>query len=715
MIDPKWPKQTIEDFGGEWNLTDQDDQPPDKALRSFNNTYVPGSVMTRNGFATIFNPSDIVLSMFNWIFGSITASNNNFLVWLKSGYGVRRSDLSAPGTGTNLYTVSGTPKGAVFANAGDRFYAAHYTAAGVGADGGKVYGNGVGADDLFVRPMLTTEVTVGAGAASAGGECTAGTRYVGFIMTSRNGYTGRPAPANTSLTLVPTSAVTTSANKQFVVTVTPTTVWPAWAGTIHLIMTTTYDYTKYFFVPLADLATPAGGALPVTFTISISDDALVSGDDADATGYFDLLTQNSSGTAPFKPSAVFPAGSRMAYVIRSSDLGQGIMYSEPDEFQKIAAGQNMTYLPGKVEPITGVYMDKTNYSFAANGTYAQGDSGGPPVSWVAPDCIDASIGTCCPEGVSFDVANGRGWVAHTSGLYRFIGGRYNQMPASYMNTPTWKRINWPVASYTLRVVDVSVLNTVCVAAPLNSTGVVSTSGTAVTWTSGDEFSTAWIAGDTITINAVNYTVASVASNVALTLTGSAGTQTGVTYSISPSTNTHLLTWCYVSGDTVDTVKFSLWFLNAIGPSAACVVQNYSTKFQELWVGPTVAGSFYRMKQSTDTNVYRDGSAGIDSVYYTGLFGHPSESGVFKHHGAQVRVSGGGGNLIILASTLDDAQTATLRTISLTASPGKEYGVWMRLISERVYYKFGNANQTDRYFKLSLIRHFTSPYASSRSV
>lgn len=711
MIDPGWDKQLIEDLGGEWNYPDETDNPPDKATRSWNNIYIPGQVLTRNGFASIFTPSDIVLSMFNWLFGSITASSNNFLVWLKAGYGVRNANLASPGTGTNLYTVSGTPKGAVFANAGDRFYAAHYNAAGVGVDGGKVYGNGVGADDLFVRPMLTTEVTLACGAASAGGECTEGVRYVGFIMTSRNGFTGRPAPANTSLVLVPTAGTTTAANKQFLVTVTPTTVWPSSAATLHLIMTTTYDYTKYFFVPLADLATPAGGGIAVTFTISISDDALVNS--TDASSYFNLTTQNSAGTAPFNPSAVFPAGSRMAYVIRSSELGQGIMYSDPDEFQKIAAGSNMTYLPGKIEPITGVYMDKTNYSFAANGTYAQGDSGGAPVTWVAPDCVDASIGTNCPEGISFDVANGRGWVAHTSGLYRFVGGRYNQMPVSYMNSPTWKRINWPVASYTLRVVDCTPLKTVCVAAPLNCTGVVATSGTAVTWTSGDEFSTAWLAGDTIVINSVSYTISSVASNVALTLTGSAGTQSGVTYTISPSTNTHMLTWNYTGGDTVDAVKFSLWFINSIGPSAICTVQNATTKFQELWAGPSVAGSFYRMKQDTETNVYRDGSLGIDSVYYTGLFGHPTEAGIAKHHGAQIRVYGGGGNLIILASTMDDAQTATLRTITLASAPGKEYFCGMRLISERIYYQFGNANQADRYFKLSLIRHFTSSYALSR--
>jgi len=78
------------------------------------------------------------------------------------------------------------------------------------------------------------------------------------------------------------------------------------------------------------------------------------------------------------------------------------------------------------------------------------------------------------------------------------------------------------------------------------TGTVNTSGTAVTWISGvhgpgggcntscnlfGDFTTA-MAGGNITINSVVYTIASVSDATHLTLTGSAGTQTGVASSIN---------------------------------------------------------------------------------------------------------------------------------------------------------------------------------------
>lgn len=65
----------------------------------------------------------------------------------------------------------------------------------------------------------------------------------------------------------------------------------------------------------------------------------------------------------------------------------------------------------------------------------------------------------------------------------------------------------------------------------SSAGTVNTSGTTVTWVSGDKFPTGnqW-EGKAITINAVGYTISSITSETVLVLTGSAGTQTGVAYS-----------------------------------------------------------------------------------------------------------------------------------------------------------------------------------------
>lgn len=61
----------------------------------------------------------------------------------------------------------------------------------------------------------------------------------------------------------------------------------------------------------------------------------------------------------------------------------------------------------------------------------------------------------------------------------------------------------------------------------NVTPIVNTSGLIVTWVSGPQFDTTMVAGEVLTINGVNYALASVSSATSLTLATGAGTQTGV--------------------------------------------------------------------------------------------------------------------------------------------------------------------------------------------
>jgi hypothetical protein len=89
-----------------------------------------------------------------------------------------------------------------------------------------------------------------------------------------------------------------------------------------------------------------------------------------------------------------------------------------------------------------------------------------------------------------------------------------------------------------------------VARATTSTGTVDTNGTRVDRITGDYFDVYWATGSGITINGVDYTIAYVGGPTALTLTTSAGVQTGVSY--SAGTLSHL----YYENSPVDTNNYT---------------------------------------------------------------------------------------------------------------------------------------------------------------
>jgi hypothetical protein len=115
------------------------------------------------------------------------------------------------------------------------------------------------------------------------------------------------------------------------------------------------------------------------------------------------------------------------------------------------------------------------------------------------------------------------------------------------------------------------------ACPAGGTGTVTTVGTAVTWVSGTVFPTGtlgvsanWI-GQWITINSVNYQIASVATNHALTLATTAGTQSSpVAYSVGLGwSDTHDpvfgLAWNGTAGEGLENTAYGYnwgaWYEN----------------------------------------------------------------------------------------------------------------------------------------------------------
>ncbi len=123
------------------------------------------------------------------------------------------------------------------------------------------------------------------------------------------------------------------------------------------------------------------------------------------------------------------------------------------------------------------------------------------------------------SGLMVDTAGGTSLV--DCGLLTISGGNWN------LGTPGGAYPSDQVAS-------VSSSGTIIVSggkiSSAISTSVVNTSGTGVTWQSGPNFA-GLSAGRAVWINGISYTIATWNSNTSITLTSSAGTQTGVTFSL----------------------------------------------------------------------------------------------------------------------------------------------------------------------------------------
>jgi|SRR5579871_784451 len=202
-----------------------------------------------------------------------------------------------------------------------------------------------------------------------------------------------------------------------------------------------------------------------------------------------------------------------------------------------------------------------------------------------------------------------------------------------------------------------------------ATGTVNTSGTAVTLASGTNFTTGTQWNNTpITINGVNYIVASVSSTSSLTLTTSAGTQTGVAYlggavgwqnylqqrfefegnQIVPSgtsiITSGLLTLTAVEGQA-NIRKFAMLGINNTanimlqdGPVSG---DNNSLKFDD---GANVCGNHAGCVPLWITTAQNNGN-GINIIFHNIGFGNgPGGSGCASGSGAMLCIDGSYGGL-----------------------------------------------------------------------
>lgn len=548
--------------GGATTQPDDDIRENFGAIEAKNMEFGPGWCESRLGFGQAWNPAAAVLGMYNWI----NQANANRLLYLAGGKLISR-DLGS-GTELDIVTGVGAASGFTAAPYGSRVILAFHGSAGQGIVAAKVWNgdliSGVPAvDDCFQGPLTTAQVGLASAQVAVLPEeqpLTAGIHNAAIVIETRNGHQTGLSPSTGGL-VVPLS-ITASGTHAYTITATPVGAWPAWVAKVWVVLTTTSNTARYFFVQTTEPALVLGGtSTPVVLRVGISDTALAVADNSQEV----LNIQNKVTTADsLLPFAVEVGVNRVAYLTQVNDLTlniqSGVFVSNQDDPQYITWDQHLIQLPGFKRVSCIRWQGRSLYMFGPNWTYLQSDTGGFPVEWPTAEGLDDKIGTRWIGGVSVN-AGGYMLVAHESGLYRFSGNAYDKVPLSWIQgKKEWESINWAAGVEQLVVKEDPTRNRILVKAPINGSG---------------------------TANAI-------------------------------------LCWDYANGMTPDKVRFSWWTVEGTGgPSIGGMemVMHPSTQKGELWIGRPVAGPVLRQKNPNyipDQGSLREdhGPNGIDAQYIT---------------------------------------------------------------------------------------------------
>jgi len=609
-----WEETVISGFLGPWARPEVTDLPPNRGLLALNTEYYSLEPGTRAGFGPLVNTNKIITSLFNWIKAAddvspvgnylllynATDGEVEFIVNMASPFftilfAVTCDSIDACSNGNQLFVASinvsaqSTPVGA-----------AQVRIVGI-------YGAAINTDIGFLGPLTTKPTLSNTGS----GSVTAGSHFVGYVITTRNGFTGLISPV-VSGTSTPdqTSAITAPGAQTIQVSLTAT--WPAEANLVQFVMTATTNPFQYFTIPGALYAVPGGASFTVNANINISDQQLIANTN-DVTNNQFFLTQNSLGAGPFNPFKVVIYGSRSMYLTYDTESTFAIYGSEPNNAQQLTEQFHELRLPGFQMGCSAFSLGGIFYVVGPNWTYSFQDNGQQPVAWPTPTLIDGRIGSACVEGVTVTASGNWAAVVHTSGLY-VMSGYYQDKPISYYNDPEWRRINW-AAQQTIRIVDNHDKKVLALAVPLDDSTVP------------------------------NYIM---------------------TWDYSQSQGG---TPDYAS------VSYSLWNLSGYNPRAMCLYQNYTTTRLEFLLGPSIANYLLRQMNTTDdANPWTDNGAAINWQYQTAPQPQGSLGVVNAYPGAYVRARGmGAANLGVTSDTLDNAASVKWsKPIILSPAPGVEY-------------------------------------------
>lgn len=624
-------------FGSPNLIVDSYGVPAEASLGASNIEYLPGGqIKTRYGTTTVFATTDVISSMAAWQFINL-GNPLSYLVYFSVGVGLRIAPVVTPTPSTIV--VQTTATGAVTAPSGSRIYAAFYNNKGQADSGGYVYSLANGADPLFLRPPLTTEVTVSfiEGAANSG-SIVAGVHMVGFYLTTANGYTTKLAPLNSSTNFVP-QTFTASGGRNVTITFTPGGgyTWPTGAS-LTVVMTTATNLQKFLTVPLlAPTFVAGGGTYNVVVDISDSD---LSSDGTDVTLQQTVISQSASSAPPFLPEFLSLYGERMGMTGRDAAGIPVTYFSEPNSYQTMTASQHTIYLPGNLIQTSFFQLRGVCYLMGPHWTYSVTDSGQVPAQWSAAQLVDATIGALGPNCVWVNPATGIAWVADQGGLYTFSGGQYSRLPVSYYVSPIWKRINWTDPTQ-IFVVDDKDAKVVKVLVPLDSA------------TKPSHILNFYYV-DGVSPEQIKFSLDTYAS-----------------YSLGAAT--------LLQGTTG---RYEVW----IGPSVAGNVVRINNGSE--------AHPYRDVAAAIDCQFETGMLPGLSNVAQPGT--------IFFHHAIQPRVTGEG-TMGVTVYSLDHVKTVVpvKSPIALSTSPGIIVKpIRFSMVDEEASVKFTNSNTADSWFRLS---------------
>lgn len=695
------PAVVRNDWNGSQARLDPFSVPPGNALYAQNAAYITGQTSKRLGHVAMFQITDgAVPTLFNWFF-VYSGAQVSVVVWYTPTIGVRTTTQPTFPPPTTVMAQTAMA-GANFVAAGQRLYAAFYDSSGrLSTVGGQIYGWNLGADPLFAAPIQAVPTVTEPSA----GVITKGIHRVGYITTTRNGYTGKLQPVDTNTKFVPvTFNASGSKNAQFQISGALPTYLSG--GTVQVVMTTVANPNRYFTVPGSSTL----AANPTTITFSITDDDLAA-TGQDVTQLVNALTCSASGTPPFDPTALIPYSSRLGYCGFDALGVPTIWFSDPDAYQTITSDQHIVQLTGFAQPIAGAELNRICYIGTEFGFFSCEDNGGFPVTWAKPAHIEGSIGILAPDCLWPNPSKGYMLIASDHGLYLYQGGVFPSLPVSYYQSNDWNRINWNVPT-TVKVLDDEKNKRFVVIAPLKDV-VLSVTGTGPYTVTTVRAFHLYQTGLSVTIPGVSGAkTITVTGDNTFTITGGSGAPT-VGGMIFPQTATHEMKWDYTEGDSPETVKYSLDSMSGYNVGSAAMMSNIATYLEELWYAPSKAGYVIRQaNDAIDSLPYRDvatdgTSTAIDTIEETSLLPGQSDDPmrVRDYHGMHMRVRGSG-SLALTAKSLDGKITVVPRRspITLSVSPGQPELVKWGLRSEQQTIQL-RSNVIDAYFILSEIEAY----------